>query len=200
MKPHVYRHLIAIFCGWSFFAAIVGAFNVVGIRMSRLSRDPAELADVPIYYGLLSNFGMLVWAAGAFISLFSSFHVEGAKLRSLLRWAGILTLILLSDDFFLIHDEVFPKVLGLPEELVYAFYLATFPVFFVYHLNVILSKTEFGILSLGLFLMGMSVLIDMDLLPGGTDVEDSFKIFGIVAYSYYWILTSHHFIAQSPEP
>jgi hypothetical protein len=192
---HIYRHLLGISCGWLIFAVIVGAFNMVGIGMSRLSRDPLEVANVPIYYGLLSNLGMLVWAAGAFISFFSSFQVRGVKVRSLLRWAGILTLILLLDDFFLLHDEVFPKLLGLPEEWVYGVYLLTFPVFFLYHLDIIRSQTEFRILALAIFLMSVSVLIDMDLLPGGTDVEDGFKIFGTIAYTYYWILTSHTLIA-----
>jgi hypothetical protein len=91
----LWRHLIRIFCGWAFLAAIVAAFAISGIRMDKISRDPAELADLPIYYGLLSNLGMLVWGAGAFISFFASFHVEGSEISSLLRWAGILTLILL---------------------------------------------------------------------------------------------------------
>ena len=165
--------------------------------MSKISRDPAELADFPLYYGLLSNLGILVLAAGAFISFFASFHVEGPKIRSLLRWAGILTLILLLDDFLLIHDEVFPQVLHLPEAVVYLLYLVTFPLFFFRHLNAILEQTEYRILVLGIFLMGVSVLIDINFLPGGTDVEDSFKLFGIVAYSYYWVFTSHRLIAQS---
>ena len=179
---------------WVFFGAIVGAFAGSGIRMTKLSRDPAQIANFPVYYGLLSNLGILVWAAGAFISFFASFHVDDAKIRSLLNWAGILTTILLLDDFFLIHDVVFPKVLGLPEWLVYAFYLITFPVFFFRHLNIIFMQTEFRILGLGLFLLGVSVLIDINILPGGIDVEDSFKLLGMVAYSYYWIVTSHSLI------
>jgi hypothetical protein len=177
------------------FAAIVAAFAISGIRMDKISRDPAELADLPIYYGLLSNLGMLVWGAGAFISFFASFHVEGPKISSLLRWAGILTLMLLLDDFLLIHDEVFPNVLLLPEWLVYLFYFVTFPLFFLSHLNVILKQTEYPILALGIFLMGVSVLIDMYVLPGVIDVEDSCKLACIVTYSYYWIFTSHQLIA-----
>jgi hypothetical protein len=195
----LYRHLMRISCVWAFFAAIVAAFAASGIRMAKLSRDPAELADVPIYYGLLSNLGALVWAAGAFISFFASSHVDDSKVRSLLRWAGILTLILLLDDFLLIHDEVFPNVLHLPEWLVYLFYLMTFPLFFFRHLDAILKQTEYRILALGIFLMGVSALIDMHVLPGGIDVEDSFKLSGIVAYSYYWVFTSHRLIAQSGQ-
>jgi hypothetical protein len=194
-----YRHLIRILCFWAFFGAIVAAFAVSGIGMAKLSRDPAELADVQFYYGLLSNLGILVWAAGAFISFFASFHVEGSQIRSLLRWAGILTLILLLDDFLLIHEEVFPNVLHLPERLVYVFYLITFPAFFFRHLKVILRETEYRILGLGIVLMGMSVLVDIHLLPGGIDVEDGLKLAGMVAYSYYWVFTSHRLTAQSTE-
>jgi hypothetical protein len=198
-----YRHLIRICCIWSFFGAIVGTFAGSGIHMTKLSKDPAQLASFPIYYGLLSNLGILVWAAGGIISLFASFHVEGAnKIRSLLRWAGILTLILLLDDFFLIHDILFPRVLRLPEWLVYLFYLVAFPLFFLRHLKAIFAQTEYRILALGVFLLGLSFLIDMNVLPGGIDVEDGFKLAGMVAYSYYWIVTSHRLIvlpAQSPS-
>ena len=191
-----YRHLIRIFCIWSFFGTIVGTFAGSGIHMTKLSKDPAQLASFPIYYGLLSNLGILVWAAGGFIPLFASFHVEGVKTRSLLRWAGILTLILLLDDFFLIHDILFPRVLRLSELLVYLFYLVAFPLFFLRHLKAIFAQTEYRILGLGVFLLGLSFLIDMNVLPGGIDVEDGFKLAGMVAYSYYWIVTSHRLITQ----
>jgi len=194
-----YRHLTVIFCIWAFFGAIVGAFAGSGIRMTKLSKDPAQLASFPIYYGLLSNLGILVWAAGGIISLFASFHVEGAKIRSLLRWAGILTLILLLDDFFLIHDILFPRVLRLPEWLVYLFFLVAFPLFFLRHLKPIFGQTEYRILALGVFLLGLSFLIDMNVLPGGIDVEDGFKLAGMVAYSYYWIVTSHELITQPAQ-
>ena len=191
------RHLLRIFCVWAFLAVIVATFAAFGIRMSKLSRDPAEIANVPFYYGLLSNLGILAWAAGAFTSLFASFHVDGTAIRSLLRWAGILTAILLIDDFLLIHDEVFPKVLGLPEWSVYIFYLAAFPLFFYVNLDTILMHTEYRVLGSAVFLLGVSVLVDVHLLPGGIDVEDGLKLCGIVVYAYYWIFTSHYFVAQS---
>jgi hypothetical protein len=90
-------------------------------------------------------------------------------------------------------------VLRLPEWLVYVFYLVTFPFFFFRHLKAILEQTEYRILALGIFLMSVSILIDTHFLPGGTDVEDSFKLTGIVAYSYYWIITSHRLIAKSTK-
>ena len=60
----------------------MAAFALAGIKMTRLSVDPAELAGYPIYYGLLSNLGMVVWGAGAFSSLFASFHVKDPSLET----------------------------------------------------------------------------------------------------------------------
>ena len=108
-------------------------------------------------------------------------------------------MILLLDDFLLIHDVVFPQVLNLPEWPVYVFYFVTFPLFVFGHLDAILRQTEYRILGLGIFLMGVSVLIDIHLLPGGIAVEDSFKLAGMVAYSYYWVFTSHGLIANPPS-
>ena len=121
-------------------------------------------------------------------------------MKSLLWWAGILTLVLLLDDFLLIHDAFFPQILHLPEKLFYVFYLLAFPLFFYRHYAVILKQTEYRILALGLFLLGVSVLVDANLLPGGIAVEDGFKLFGMVAYSYYWVLASYRAIAPPAPP
>jgi hypothetical protein len=42
-------------------------------------------------------------------------------------------------------------------------------------------------------------LVDLHFLPGGIDVEDSFKLSGMVAYSYYWIFTSHRLVANQTK-
>jgi hypothetical protein len=190
-------HLKRIVVIWLFFGIVIALFATNGIKMAHISRDPAHLADFPLYYGLLSNIGILIWTAGASVALFSSFLLPAGKERSLLRWAGILTLILTVDDFFLLHDAVFPGFLHIDGLYFYLFYLLAFPLFFFLHLRVILERTEYRILALGLFLLGTSLLIDLELLPGGIDVEDSFKIAGLATYAYYWILSSFHLLAPS---
>jgi hypothetical protein len=190
-------HLKRIVGIWLFFGIIIALFATNGIKMAHISRDPAHLADFPIYYGLLSNIGILIWTAGASVALFSSFLLSAGKGRSLLRWAGILTLILTVDDFFLLHDAVFPGVLHIDGLYLYLFYLLAFPLFFLLHLRFILEQTEYKILALGLFLLGTSVLMDLELLPGGIDVEDSFKIAGMATFAYYWILSSFQLLAPS---
>lgn len=190
----VRQHLIRILCIWLFFGLIIGAFALAGVRMSRISRDAAQVVHFPFYYGFLSNVGVLVWAAGAFIPFYTSFLVRDPTQTSLLRWGGILTFVLLVDDFLLIHDGFFPKVLHLPEKLIYVIYAIVFPIYFLRHFRLILQTTEYWILGLGVFMMGVSVLIDINVLPGGIDVEDSFKICGISAYSYYWIITAKQLV------
>ena len=195
-----YRHLIRIFFVWILLGIVVAGFTLAGVEMSKITRDPTRLAHVPYYYGFLSNLGILVWAAGAFIPFFSSFHVHVMKVKGLLRGAGILTLILLLDDFFLFHETIAPKVLHIPESVVYLSYLVAFAVFFFRHLHVILKRTEYWILVLGTFLGGVAVLIDAKFLPGGkTNIDDILKLLGMVAYSYYWIMTSSQALSQNPR-
>jgi hypothetical protein len=190
-------HLKWVAAIWLFFGLIAAAFAVSGIRVSLILRDPAQVVLFPFYYGFLSNLGILVWAAGAFIPFYSSFLVRNLSEKSLLRWAGILTFVLLLDDFLLIHDEFFPHVLHLPQKLVYALYAIAFPIFFIRNFMLILKATEYWILALGIVFMGVSVLIDVNLLPGGIDVEDGFKIFGMIAYSYYWIITAKQMVSAN---
>ena len=196
---HFWKHFKWIVCIWVFFGIVIALFATNGVKMAHLSRDPASLTGLPVHYGLLSNLGILIWTAGASIALFSSFLLPAGKERSLLRWAGLLTFILIIDDFFLLHDSVFPGVLGLSENYLYGFYLLAFPLFFLLHARIILERTEFRILAIGLFLLGVSLSMDLELLPGGIDVEDGFKIAGMAAYAYYWMLASFHLLAPSPE-
>ncbi|MFP4316093.1 MAG: hypothetical protein ACLFQR_07690 [Desulfovibrionales bacterium] len=193
MKAH-FQRIVAV---WLFFAVVVAAFALSGIKMAHISRDPQQLADFPLYYGLLSNMGILVWAAGAFVPLFAATLLKRGFERSLFFWIGVLTFLLLADDFFLLHDAVFPNVFHLPEILVYLVYAAAFVLFFLKYWKFLVHNTPIRLLYLAFFLLGVAVLIDMDFLPGGIDVEDSFKLYGMVVYSYYWIVSARGMILRS---
>ncbi|HMP85016.1 MAG TPA: hypothetical protein PKA41_20185, partial [Verrucomicrobiota bacterium] len=97
----------------------------------------------------------------------------------------------------MIHDGLFRYVLHWPEYLVFIFYAIAFPVFLFRHRQIILSQTEYWILGLGFFLAGLSVTMDLKLLPGSIDLEDGCKLFGMAAYAYYWIFTAKDMVART---
>ena len=88
-----------------------------------LLRDPLAVAELKpaecckVYYGAVSNLGVLLWTAGAAIALFGAGLAlalgRPAGEAGLLLAAGMLTGFLAIDDLFLVHENVLPAF-GVP--------------------------------------------------------------------------------------
>jgi len=78
------------------------------------------------FLGFVSNLGVLVWCASAAVCLFSwavlRNRVDARIFASFVFYAGLLSALLLVDDFFELHELVFPKYLHVPETFTYACY------------------------------------------------------------------------------
>ena len=48
---------------------LIGIFEVFGVQMTKLSRDPLQRLHLPVYLGLLSYLGVLAWCAASSIML-----------------------------------------------------------------------------------------------------------------------------------
>jgi hypothetical protein len=93
-------------------------FSVLeGASFGELSRDPTTVLNGPFYLGYYSNLGVLVWAAAATTALLGHYllrrvgHVEPARL---LLVASMITVAIMLDDLFLLHDAVYREV-GIPQ-------------------------------------------------------------------------------------
>lgn len=101
--------------------------------------------------------------------------------------------MLLLDDFFLLHEVVIPKLLGIKEKYV----VATYPLLIVAFLLFFMSKlltTSYLVLLSALGFLALSVLTDA-LSHSYTNeleylFEDGFKFMGIVGWFYYFTSTS----------
>jgi hypothetical protein len=167
--------------------------------VSYLTRDPQAIAGVPFYTGLLSNVGVLLWCTTSAICFFT-FSVfkkiqANFKMRSFVLYSGLLTLMLLIDDLWMVHEEVAPNYLQIPEKLVYLFYFGAFCLYFSKFFKVIF-KTEFLPLILAFVWFGLSILVDksegLNLAAGFNHeilytIEDSFKLLGIVSWCVYFV-------------
>ena len=81
-----------------------------------------ENRDLIPLAGFLSNFGIMAWVATFAISGFSALMIRSKRQTVLLGSLSILTLVLALDDFFIIHERVGPKNLGIPEKLFFLTY------------------------------------------------------------------------------
>lgn len=170
------------------------------VSMGTLTRDP--LSGKPAYLGLLSQVGILAWAAGAAVSLAAASALRGTPRGRFLLGAGALSVVLCIDDAFLLHDEVLPLI-GVPEGFIYVAYIGLIVVFLVTFRRHIL-QTQYAVLMLALAFLALSMVCDAWGLPWLDPylLEDGAKFVGITLWTAYLCTDAESALrlAMRPEP
>lgn len=195
-----FRRFKFLYLSWLVIFSVILIFAASGVKMTRLSQDPLAQIGQPFYLGMISNLGILIWMATASVALFASFHLKAGPAHpqrvSFLRWVAVFSLLLMSDDLLMLHEQVFPVYLHFPEKLVYVFYMVYLCILFAKFWRFLFDQVKCKVLIFAFFLFGMSVAIDVDIFPGGIDIEDSFKILGITTYAYFFITLSSDWMRE----
>lgn len=176
-------------------AACIGAIWAFAalrdVRPDQLTRDIYYLANKPVYYGLLSMLGIMAWAASAAIWLFGWALLRrlGASrsLTALCLASGMLSLLLLGDDAFMLHEYILPVKLGIPEGLVMGIYVIIGVAYAGVGWRSVAATPYLPALCAGLCLGG-SLGLDQIILgssPVQTVIEDSLKFAGIIFWLTY---------------
>ena len=183
-----------------FLGAVVFGRLVGGIRIDQLTRDPASLTHSSVYTGFLSTIGLLFWAAAAAICILGAALITSSGLHSrvarFLQASGVLTLLLLLDDAFLMHERVLPRYAGVPQRLVYLVYALLLLVYLVRFRDVIF-ETEYFLMGLALLLFGVSIASD---LVWDSPLEDGSKFAGIVTWAVYFGRVVASSVRLPPDP
>lgn len=163
------------------------------IPIMDFTRDPASILDAPVYLGIISNIGILFWAAGATVCFFSAAIINQVKHESrafyFLLFGGIITTILLADDFFLFHERIFPQYLNTSESQAFLIYLLILLAYLIIFRKKIMT-TDFMLLGLSLLGFAMSAIVDeifVDHFRGKFLAEDGFKLLGILTWAAYFM-------------
>lgn len=187
------------------FAILILIRIRTGIAIAEFTRDPLGFTGLPVYKGLVSNLGVIIWAGAAAVCFFSYSVVRarstGGGRSHFLLFAGLVTVLLTLDDLFMLHEVVFPEHLGVPQNIVYATHVFLLLSFLVWYRSTIL-QTGFLLLALAFVGFGVSVGVDfiapMVSVPGLYIFEDGGKLFGIVSWSAYFTLVSaRHVTSES---
>lgn len=154
--------------------------------------DPLSVVNAPFYIGLFSNIGIILWASSAAICFFTVAifwkNCKAVKSTSFLFFSGIITSVLLLDDFFILHESAFPDYLHIPQSIVLVTY-AIIMLTYIYIFKKEILHTEFVILLICLLFFSYSALIDQTdyfYLWKKALFEDGAKLLGIVSWFIYF--------------
>lgn len=177
--------------------AVVLLHRAADIPIGDLTRDASSSQGFPVYVGLVSNLGILLWCATATGCAVSAV-VSRMSHRAPVPWtfflcAGALSALLMIDDLLLFHENLLPRHLGVPELVTYATY--AFCVFgFLFGFRSTILQTAFpllltagGFLALGM--MADTFTNDMADTSNKFLIEDGFKFLGICGWFAYFTHT-----------
>ncbi len=183
------------------FVVAIAAFSWK-IPLSTLTRDMASIAQVHPLIGVVSNVGILLWSATAVICLFSGSLLRQQGLHAearLLLWAGLMTIVLLVDDLFMIHEYIAPVHFHLNEKLVLVSYAIATAAYLLSHRRLIL-RTNYLLLAAAMALFTASMLVDIADGRGWWRLaEDGCKILGIASWLGYHAGMARHWIVNAPH-
>ena len=167
---------------------IASGCYILDIPISRFTRDLLAITNGHPLYGFVSNLGAILWSASAAFCLFAYALLRSdSRVRHEVRFfitGGLISLILLIDDFFMLHDSIAPVYFGMNEGVFILIYGALCFYYLLVHWELIRER-GFLLCSLAVAFFTLSILVDAlpeTLIPWHHLFEDGFKFMGITSW------------------
>jgi hypothetical protein len=181
------------------FAATLVVLSVVilvglqyNVQLNHFTKDPVQIMNAPFYLGLFSNIGILLWCGSVVVCFFARTFIpktaENKPIRVFLFFSGLIAMLLMSDDLFLLHEIVFPEYFDVPTKGVFVIYSNILLLYALLFRETIL-KTDYIVLGLAFMLIGASTFVKRIPMPIPEDtfLEDAVKLFGIICWFTYFL-------------
>lgn len=170
------------------------ASTVKDIDLDVFTQDPNAQLNAPFYLGFFSNLGIIIWSSAFTICFYAAYRVNSSSLvrsREFLIVSGLITSAMALDDLFQLHELVFPTYFNISDNMVYLTYINIYLIYFIRYKRQLLNS-DFLVLGLAFFLLGLSTIIDLLPLPMPKDtfLEDAIKLLGAVTWLVYYTRTS----------
>ncbi len=161
-----------------------------GIGFDELTRDPISFLGGSIYTGILSQFGILMWAAVSSICIFGSYSLpksaKNRRIKNFLFTSGLITFVLGIDDAFLLHEKS-STYFGFSEKLIFLFYILCIYIY-IYKFYDFIASTEYILLIIACTCFFISIFLDV-IEPHSINsylFEDGAKLTGIISFLVYY--------------
>ncbi len=195
--PALLLLLILAFVAWRF-----------QIEIPLMTRDTAAIAKLHPFAGALSVVGSIFWSAAVSVSLFSAVLVKQKQRHDIFRFlfcSALLSLYLLLDDTFQLHEEIAGRYLNIDEGVVFAV-LGTAVAFYLLFFWRVIATTRWIFLLFALGFFAVSVAMDTILGPWLWRLrhwqyffEDGFKWLGIASWCSYHVTTAAQYVQKEME-
>ena len=201
-------NLLKFYTPFLILLLIAGTQQVVPVPL--LTRDIFATTQAPVYTGFLSNIGIFTWCVTFTVCIFTFFLIKPTnsqerKVKAFIGLSGLISLWMMIDDFFMLHEEVFPNIIGISEKWVMVVKLSLVFLHLIYFSKLILKSTPFKILALALLLFVCS--LGVDFLPLEVDyagnqsnfifiLEDGSKLIAIETWCFYFCKVCYQQITQ----
>lgn len=170
-------------------------------HFSLFSRDVNAIFDAPPYIGILSNVGIVLWSFTVAILFFSYLLSKELHLNKsgFFLFSGILSLVMLIDDLFMLHDHIFPMYINSSDYLFYFIYGGSVILIFYFYFQFIMNS-DYVLLLMAFVLFAMSGIFDEGLsyfgivFPHRHILEDGTKFLGILSWFSYFSRICYRYI------
>lgn len=166
-----------------------------------LISDPVESHDIAWFAGGLASITMFLWAGAAALLAVGAVGLwrDERPLARALAALALLTVVVLLDDRFLLHELVLPHF-GVPELVSYLAYALAGAAIVLVFWRVLLRYEASWLLALALVGMGLSVLLDLTGIDSDVRrvAEESAKMIGAAALVAFPALLLHRRLRRTP--
>ena len=187
-------------------AGAVALAAAVDRPVAFLTREPqvavldGECSTRCTYAGLLSNLGVLIFAAGAVTCFLAAYLLTRPPQlwRSPLLWGGLVLVMLLVDDMFALHDFFFPPLIPRGEQVSEAAYALAGLAYVVVFRDALL-RHAWILLPFGAAFFIVAAVLDQA-WEGHHAFEDGSKFLGIVTLTAFFVDMSVAHLRRRMEP
>lgn len=185
---------------------IIGFVSLISWKTGQpiyvLFQDIFFVAQVPLYIGFVSNIGAFVWAFAIAICVYVGVLLfnkrDQRNVSYFFLYASFLSTLLMLDDFFMLHEIIYPRYFHISSDIIYIIY-AVIGIGFVIKFKKIIFQSDLIILFLSFGFFTLSIFFDelresIAISDYWIIAEDGSKLIGIIYWLTYFSITGKTYL------
>jgi hypothetical protein len=160
-----------------------------------------------VYIGFVSNIGAFVWAFAIAICVYVGVLLfnqrEQRNASYFFLYAAVLSILLMLDDFFMLHEIIYPRYFHIGSDIIYSIY-AALGIGFVVKFKKIILQSDLIILFLSFGFFALSIFFDelresIAISDYWIIAEDGSKLIGVIYWLAYFSITGKSYLLVKVE-